>query len=243
MPLPQEGYQFARNAGGYTPVWDPSPRCSFGSVNAGDPGLYVGGGGVNGAFGASLKYHTSFQQLHEHALNIARSDTGSSDGTCLTSRFLCVPDASTLCKSVSKCYVRVIPELMSDSPTGICIIHLLDPQHRPLHVNNAAMVYVVGPRGKHGPASDFLTQVKLTAKNMLAAVNEFNRLNPQDALKLLRVCLISGGIFRHKKVSKDQVAQAVIAGLADTWDASHSPKLDFAWDQSAFQNAMHQNTL
>eukprot|EP01057_Protomagalhaensia_wolfi_P000922 Protomagalhaensia_wolfi_Nauph_80__921@NODE_152_length_3403_cov_117_267241_g113_i0_p3_GENE_NODE_152_length_3403_cov_117_267241_g113_i0NODE_152_length_3403_cov_117_267241_g113_i0_p3_ORF_typecomplete_len187_score22_03_NODE_152_length_3403_cov_117_267241_g113_i015172077 len=186
MPLPKEAYQFARNAGGYTPVWDSTPSCSFGSVNAGDPGLYVGGGGVNAAFGASLKDHNSFQQLHEQALSIARSNSGNGDGTCLTSKLLCVPNASALCKSVTKCYVRVPPEMLSDSPTGICIIDLLEPEHRPLHANNAAMVYIVGPRGKNGPAGDFLNQVKLTAKNMLLAVNEFNKLNPEDALKLLR---------------------------------------------------------
>eukprot|EP01053_Blabericola_migrator_P007706 Blabericola_migrator_1__7705@NODE_3931_length_1420_cov_121_954915_g2432_i0_p1_GENE_NODE_3931_length_1420_cov_121_954915_g2432_i0NODE_3931_length_1420_cov_121_954915_g2432_i0_p1_ORF_typecomplete_len228_score45_68NMT/PF01233_19/0_11_NODE_3931_length_1420_cov_121_954915_g2432_i0158841 len=222
---------FGRDAGGYTPVWDANPPGRFASVNAGDPGLYVGGGGVNLAFARSFGNSTFFEALHGKAVEAAGTD----------GKLHKVEIPQELKSKVLHCFVKAVPSL--GSVTGICIIDVLAPGLRPLSDKNVAMVYVVGPRGKTFKANEFLHAVEVTAANMMQAVNEYNNLVPDLSIQFMRVCLVSGGIFKHKDVTKEEVAGAIIKGLSDNYTEGVSCKIDFAYDQDAFRRAMTQSRL
>eukprot|EP01054_Gregarina_sp_Poly1_P001483 Gregarina_sp_Poly_1__1482@NODE_1370_length_4273_cov_48_215882_g918_i0_p1_GENE_NODE_1370_length_4273_cov_48_215882_g918_i0NODE_1370_length_4273_cov_48_215882_g918_i0_p1_ORF_typecomplete_len247_score35_37_NODE_1370_length_4273_cov_48_215882_g918_i0104844 len=237
-----EAFDFGEDVGGWTPVWDSNPGGPFGSVNAGDPSLYVGGGGINAAFGRSLKFPKSYTALHRAAFQLARLNINSDD-TLDTSQLLEVPEPTKYCSSVSRCFARVAPELSTDNdPTGLVIIDVLCASDRPLHYNNFAMIYVVGPQGRGFTASQFLKSVELTGANTMIALNQYNAsIVDTDKLQTVRMCLVSGGVFKHRSTTKDDVAEALIRGMAKHWNHRLSPRINFAWDQNAFQNAMKKS--
>eukprot|EP01055_Gregarina_sp_Pseudo9_P001802 Gregarina_sp_Pseudo_9__1801@NODE_2223_length_1088_cov_16_958055_g2047_i0_p1_GENE_NODE_2223_length_1088_cov_16_958055_g2047_i0NODE_2223_length_1088_cov_16_958055_g2047_i0_p1_ORF_typecomplete_len242_score15_84GARS_N/PF02844_15/0_41GARS_N/PF02844_15/1_8e03_NODE_2223_length_1088_cov_16_958055_g2047_i03041029 len=237
MLLPEEAFQFGANVGGWTPIWDATPSKSFASVNAGDPGLYVGGGGVNAAFGKSLKSASSYTTLHQAAINLG-ADCISEQCKIETTQFNEVQQPSQYCASIAKCFVRLVPELVTPQnyTTGAVIIDVFEPKSCPLHQNNKAMVYVVGPQGRNKTAGQFLSAVELTASNFILALNEYNSKQPR--LDVVRMCLVSGGVFKHKSTSKDDVGVAIVQGIAKYWKPQISPLIEFAWDQDAFQHAM-----
>ena len=72
-------------------------------------------------------------------------------------------------------------------------------------------------------------------------------------IETLRVCLISGGLFRHRQVAKLDVAVALVKGISEgfrcvclflsccdcltTPSPSISPHLNFAYDEGVFEQA------
>jgi len=56
-------------------------------------------------------------------------------------------------------------------------------------------------------------------------------------MELLRICLLSGGVYKHPAASKVEVASALIKGLISGSGGPLMPVLDFAFDDDCFLQA------
>eukprot|EP00747_Dinoflagellata_sp_TGD_P018972 gnl/TRDRNA2_/TRDRNA2_126857_c0_seq2.p1 gnl/TRDRNA2_/TRDRNA2_126857_c0~~gnl/TRDRNA2_/TRDRNA2_126857_c0_seq2.p1 ORF type:complete len:107 (+),score=13.16 gnl/TRDRNA2_/TRDRNA2_126857_c0_seq2:33-353(+) len=82
-----------------------------------------------------------------------------------------------------------------------------------------------------------------TGAAVTAAVSAYNlRCRAHDSeltlpeIEMVRVCLLSGGKFKHPSTSKNEVAEALMKGLLSTHDGgTSSPQLDFAYDGDVFR--------
>merc|ERR1712151_241960 len=111
-------------------------------------------------------------------------------------------------------------------------------------------VYAVGPLGKNAKAEgegpveedrillvkdcpeEFLEEVTNTGKNAVCAVLEYNATHARDqerpSIEVVRVPIISGGIFKHPEVEKSEVAFALLQGIhlaLASVDASVRPEI------------------
>lgn len=197
------------------------------SVNAGDNGLYVGGGTINLHFAGILGTPdaNAFQAIHAKALIDARA------GASITTSF------------PAGCPVRLVYVLLAakDSGSVICpaetvFLDIFADGHEPNgEPANCAMVYAVPPCGATLPdgspdlsrppaytsAAAFLAAVEATASNCVRAVAAYNNdligKHPQLGLKplqVLRTCLFSGNQFRLAGVTPPEVADAIFKGFA-----------------------------
>merc|ERR1719433_1900405 len=114
------------------------------------------------------------------------------------------------------------------------------------------MLYVVGPNGGKRKktetpppsAQEFVGGIRELGKSMMAVVNDYNRSSGKKSsskIEVLRVCLVSGGVFRHPSVSKAAVAEHLMCGLLES-STKASPMLDFAMDEGVFEAAWEQLT-
>jgi hypothetical protein len=124
----------------------------------------------------------------------------------------------------------------------------MEPNQNP---SNIAMIYAIGPEGPQAKSvEDFLDAVEATGKGIIDAVTMHNRAAESDSvssvfrrISTLRVCLISGAKYLHKKATKSQVASAILRGVSAGYVPGHSPSLNFAYDhesgttESVFQEA------
>ncbi len=188
------------------------------SVDAGDNGLYVGGGTINAAFKAQIGPDADrYQKIHEDALASARAGEPVSTGYSSDSP------------------VRLVSVVLSstDPGTGICPAETVfldifakgrSPNGEP---GNYALVYAVPPDGNSGHtptyanAAEFLGAVTRTAANCVAVIADYNArliaVHPELGLELvtvLRTCLFSGGAFRPASLAPSDVAKAIYAGFA-----------------------------
>jgi hypothetical protein len=197
------------------------------SVNAGDNGLYVGGGTINLHFAGILGSPDAdaFQAIHVKALADARA------GANVTTSFSATSP------------VRLVFVLLAskDPGKGICpaetvFLDVFADGHEPNgEPANCAMVYAVPPCGATLPdgspdlsrppvyttAPAFLAAVEATASNCVKAVATYNNdligKYPQLGLKplqALRTCLFSGNQFRLAGVTPSEVADAIFKGFA-----------------------------
>ena len=124
---------------------------------------------------------------------------------------------------------------------GSIFLDIFKKEARPLHDNNVAMLYVVGPRGKgckesksqhykiapggaskvHPPLEDkvsFLTSIAELSKNAMDLIHEYNvnvaRFPNLPKVYEVRWSLVSGGVYMHEDATKMDVAQATIRGMA-----------------------------
>ena len=96
------------------------------------------------------------------------------------------------------------------------------------------MVYAIGPEGSQAASlQDFLTGVEKTGENIMVAVSSHNQAEGAARVEVLRVCLVSGGLFKHEEASKTDVARALMIGLSRGYEDGASPMLDFAFDQES----------
>ncbi len=188
------------------------------TVNAGDNGLYVGGGTINLAFSKQIGADSSqFQALHQEALKNARAG----------SQFVTAFAGGGPVKLIA---VHLAPD---DAGSGACpaetvFLDVFSDQHWPKqNPANSIMIYVVPPDGSGGnvpsykTADDFLSAVERSAASCLRALAEYNqRLVPADLtntlkpVPVLRTCLFSGGQFRAPNVKKEDVASRIFAGFS-----------------------------
>lgn len=146
-------------------------------------------------------------------------------------------------------------------PVGLVSIAVFPRGRRPASSDrNVAMVYAVGPNCgnvKKGRAVDqmdaeaFLDIVQTIGAAIAAAVVAYNREAVKSRselqmprIEIVRICLLSGGIYMHPDVSKVRVAKSLIRGLVrqshEDEDGDLRPCLDFAWDNDVFRAAWHQ---
>ena len=128
------------------------------------------------------------------------------------------------------------------------------PPH-PLLTTGAVAVDTVGPNC--GPqrrqaqsaleqsmrADQFLQTIAQIGASIASAAAQYNahptRQQQQlPPLELLRICLLSGGVFRHPHCSTHDVATAIIRGLTSAGpDAAQPVALEFAYDHDVFRTA------
>jgi hypothetical protein len=146
------------------------------------------------------------------------------------------------------------------SPVGLISIAVFPEDRRPKgSAKNVAMIYVVGPncgtevtRGKRDvddmSAQDFLEVVDAIGNAITDAVVQYNTAaepilrTSLPQIEMVRVCLLSGGVFRHPDATKLQLAKSLVTGLlrgGTPWDGDRTlvPTLDFAWEADVFRTA------
>jgi hypothetical protein len=251
----------------FSEIYLPDPPANFASLNAGDYLLHVGGGGINREFRVTLEAcgqhpEHKYERLHQELLRGAsrtpgklywlqrpsQAETNASDDWLLEDTVaFCglVPPGSRMAKL---------------SPVGLISIAVFPEDRRPKgSAKNVAMVYVVGPncgsavsRGQREvdemSAQDFLEVVDAIGNAITDAVVQYNTAaeptlrTSLPQIEMVRVCLLSGGVFRHPDASKLQLAKSFVTGLlrgGTPWDGSRTtvPTLDFAWDADVFRTA------
>jgi len=192
------------------------------TVNAGDNGLYVGGGTINLSFATQIGDGADdFTAAHQAALDAARKGTkvmpGPAAGGALALITTALSGADT---GADPCpgetvFLDVFAE--NKWPKG--------------NAANAAMLYVVPPyggdamyRADHPPAyaddAAFLEGVKRAAAACVTLLADYNlhQIAAHPALKLkritvLRTCLFSGGQYRPASLRPEAVARAIHEGF------------------------------
>jgi len=103
---------------------------------------------------------------------------------------------------------------------------------------NKAMIYCVGPRGE-STADDFKNAVYIVGKNIANAVYHYNNKKDTESIDYVRICLISGGGFKHEDVSRIEVAECLIKGINDVNVNRQAKNIvyNFAFDNDAFKQA------
>ncbi|MBF9035875.1 hypothetical protein HKCCE2091_16630 [Rhodobacterales bacterium HKCCE2091] len=198
------------------------PASRMASVNAGDPGLYVGGGTINLAFSGEIDDPDAYTLIHKQALMSARLGHGPKTGFPATApvRLVQVTRGATDPARGGVGAGTVFLDVFASPPHGVA--------------ENAAMVYLVPPNGATIPdPKDFLAAVATATANVAASVAAYNAAVARgdsayagmEPLTDLRTCLFSGGQFRHPSVDVDDVARTIFDAL-DTALAADAGGLD-----------------
>jgi hypothetical protein len=112
---------------------------------------------------------------------------------------------------------------------------------------NKAMIYCVGPKGGRSTAENFKNAVYIVGKNIANAIYHFNNKTDTDTEKIdyVRVCLISGGSFKHDSVSHIEVAECLIKGIheVNVYRQIKNVVYNFAFDNDAFRQAFNNLKL
>lgn len=203
----------------YSPIWRRSAEGGsvLASVNAGNAAMFVGGGGINLSFEASLGSAVSAQlgTIQTQALAAAQAGTSvsasytASDPVVLVSVQL-PPGAAPAATFPNE---TVLVDVLSDSA---------QPHSNP---RNAVMLYAVPPDGRvtslYPDKPGWLASVSRTAGNVVAALAHYNAtlVAAYPALKLptvptIRMCAIAASIFRQPGATPQEVAEAIYAGMA-----------------------------
>ena len=100
------------------------------------------------------------------------------------------------------------------------------------------MIYCVGPRGE-STADDFKNAVYIVGKNIANAIYHYNNKKDTESIDYVRICLISGGGFKHEDVSRIEVAECLIKGINDVNVNRQAKNIvyNFAFDNDAFKQA------
>ncbi len=187
------------------------------SVNAGDPGLYVGGGTINAHFGEVVPDANQYTAIHNIALDQVRK--APTDTITVTTTF----------ESVTPLPVSVVLASLADgdsgsgSPSaGTTFLDVFSKDSRPDSLpENYAMIYIVPPHGsRYDTDKAFLSAVGTAATRSVNVVSKYNELLSGDLagmglqpINVIRMCLFSGGAFRRAGLESSQVAKANFDGL------------------------------
>ena len=248
--------------GKFSVVYLEQPDANFASLNAGDYDLYVGGGAINKAFCVALeacgqKPNGKFQELHKALLKKAGASPGELQWVGSED-----VDAWALEDCIGCCgLLPAANRFQQLSPVGLVSITVFPEGRRPMKSDrNVAMMYAVGPNCgdtlKEGrrdvddmTKAQFLEVLKEVGAAMASAIRQYNEAavaGPTLAapagvmlprIDVLRVCLLSGGVYKHTDASKVEVASALIQGLVACGAGPAMPLLDFAFDEDCFQKA------
>ena len=180
------------------------------SVNAGDNGLYVGGGTINLAFSTQVADPAAYTAIHTTALTQARA------GTFVSNTYA----ATDPVRLVSVILPPTDQPSASGGPAETLFLDIftagMTPHNEP---SNYAMLYLVPPYGPgYASDQDFLDAVTRSAVNIINALAHYNStLVPANAglaaIPVLRNCLYSSSGYKRPTVSRDAVALAVYTGF------------------------------
>jgi hypothetical protein len=106
---------------------------------------------------------------------------------------------------------------------------------------NKAMIYCVGPKGGKSSADNFKNAVYIVGKNIANAIYHYNNKIDTEKIDYVRVCLISGGSFKHDNVSHIEVAECLIKGIHEVNINRHVKNIvyNFAYDNDVFRQAFN----
>src|SRR5436190_11161009 len=167
----------------FTPVYDPDPQSIFGSVNAGSKELFVGGSGINQAFQKILRNAGQNTDIYQNYHKDLLSNNK-----------------------------RNKPNFIEDSLVieTFVFVHKFKNNFPYNNPKNKYMFYLVPPKGEDFPAkNNFLKAVQYVSKKIVDALNN----NLTNDINILRICLFSGNIYKHKDATKKEVAKAILNGL------------------------------
>lgn len=219
-----------------------------GSVNAGTSnGSYVfavGLGGINGSFKRALvkagQTTDDYQQIHQNLYNVAgkrltASESKFSNDDPVQFSLMLKPD----------------PSFNLPKYDGIVFIDVFNSKQLP-HSNslNSSMIYLVPPdHTNYSDQASFFKAIEASCITIVKALDIYNTKHATPgnvlnlkAIKNIRMCLFSGGIYRGS-AEQDDVASHNLAGL-EQGISSLGPKqdsivkIDFenSYDQSTRQN-------
>lgn len=209
----------ASPGGKFSPIYRSlnAPGANLVSVNAGDNGLYVGGGTINLAFSKQVADPAAYTAIHTHALAQARA------GVFVTSNYT----ASDPVRLVS---VILPPTDQPSAPDGSAETVFLDVFTAGMtphsEAANYSMLYLVPPNGPvYASDQDFLDAVTRSAVNIINVLAHYNTtLVPAQSglniIPVLRTCLYSSSGYKRPTVTRDQVALALYAGFDTQLHAS-----------------------
>ena len=109
---------------------------------------------------------------------------------------------------------------------------------------NKAMIYCVGPKGR-STADNFKNAMYIVGKNIANAIYLYNNKIDTEKIDYVRICLISGGSFKHDNVSHIEVAECLIKGIHEV-NINRQVKntvYNFAYDNDAFRQAFNNLQL
>jgi hypothetical protein len=135
---------------------------------------------------------------------------------------------------VSFCAARLCNQ--SPHPFGAAFLDIFKGDRRPYGCEkNIGLIYTAGPLGKNAKAdgegpvdparatlvkdspTEFLDEVSKTAMNVMCAILDYNTFHAgrleTPKIEVVRVPIISGGIFKHPDVKKHEVALALLWGI------------------------------
>eukprot|EP00929_Paragymnodinium_shiwhaense_P016008 TRINITY_DN124118_c0_g1_i1.p1 TRINITY_DN124118_c0_g1~~TRINITY_DN124118_c0_g1_i1.p1 ORF type:complete len:365 (-),score=86.31 TRINITY_DN124118_c0_g1_i1:40-1134(-) len=241
---------FCKNPGPgkFTSLYEADPPMeNFASVNAGNGRkLHIGGSGINGQFERELSAArhpiAEYQKVHQLLMNLAckvpgelvRAPEGSLERhTALTDAFAMVQDSEG---------------------HGFVVVDVFRPDLRPLHQENVAMVYCVGPdRREHSSDDSFVAALQQLGESVAHACNCYNAVVAEahvdgslPPLWRVRMSLVSGGKYAGK-VPKPIVARTLLRGLVRGTAAATSgdgvaDELEFelTYDEGVFEAAWNE---
>ncbi|MEK9657551.1 MAG: hypothetical protein VW378_04180 [bacterium] len=212
------------NRNGYSEIFNKINQEGVGlaSVNAGATTLFVGGGGLNRAFGATLKstrgfkeYHT---QLQQYGAPKCEAPPQSISGVAHSYR---LPPT----KSAKDVFIHRL--------TGDALKH---PYNQ---ASNKHMIYVVPPeRGLYQGDDEFLEAVQDTAQHLIRTVRAYNaQAASQDKITTVRMGAFSAGGYRGEVDPRD-VMQRIISGVVQELDNSDNQDLQTIEYAQEFQDLL-----
>mmetsp|Transcript_30146 Transcript_30146/g.47262 ORF Transcript_30146/g.47262 Transcript_30146/m.47262 type:complete len:308 (+) Transcript_30146:49-972(+) len=250
--VPRNRVTFYQPKGAFTPIYESKEEASyskpFASVNAGAFALFVGGGAINRAFAMTLHAAghkvQAYQLAHRYLYSNAEAK-GLGVGELANWKDVADQDVSLPGGVVSSSILRSSLEarfLNSQTLAGTVFIDVFEDDKKPMeNPDNVAMAYLVGPEGSQaeGP-EDFLEACKYAGNNLMTALTLHNKAGTVPKIEVFRMCLVSGGIFKHPDTSKLEIAKAFIQGLSSSFDPDSSPDIEFAYDEDAYKMAYEE---
>lgn len=236
---------------GFTPPFEESPSEAVCSVNAGNGKLTVGGGGINAQFASLLSgaghdlqaYTTLFSQLLQEAVLANDENPKVFVATTLETQ-LSHPDLN-----FALCRLPKNKSVFKGTNEGIVFVCTFKEKFPHGNSNNFGFLYVVGPDGSNYDSIDgFLDSVHQVGENLVTALCDYNGMAKRESSKKMtriqtcRICLISGGIFKHSGVSKLDVAKSLLNGIAEGYRHGPAPRFNFAYDDDVFRTAWVETT-
>lgn len=248
----------------FTPVFEMTSEKNFATVVPGDDALFVGGGALNGAAGRilgacplapnrPLQDIEKYQELHESLFK--KTNEQSIHRLWAASATMLLAHGHL---EFSSC--RLFPGRMKNF--GSAFVHIFKNVCRPMNQHSVGFVYTVGPLGVNARAPGepaipegrindvmkndrhFVEYLKQTAANCVHAVLEYNTMCRHHLdlphIEVLRMPLISGGVFRHPLVSKKDVAIALLRGVLEALQSGKDEvglEVNFAYDEDSFKKA------
>nr|PVC51008.1 hypothetical protein MACL_00001866 [Theileria orientalis] len=231
-----------------TPLYETNPTEFVVSVDAGNPELSVGGAGVNGAFGSLFQemgydlnsFRTLFTDLLKHTRKLNNEDP---------TQFMATAEEPNNHVLFSLCRIPNDSSYFKHENEGVVFVTIFKNKFPHSNSHNLGFVYVVGPNGaNYKTVDDFLDAVHKLGDNMVTALCDYNGTAKRETAKKLprvttcRLCLVSGGIYKHPEVTKLDVAKSLLNGVAEGYRHGPTPRFNFAYDEDVFRVAWCETT-
>lgn len=230
---------------------------NFASLNSGDNNLCIGRGSINLEFKKELtqyghnSYHINVinQELYKITKNNYNLIWLKTPNGVINSNVNPVNnwhEKTNNFKAICGLYKTNIYEIENNSETGFVSIFIFKEDKRPKHNKNIAMIYTVGPYcnfNNYTSKDIFLKKLKLVGVNISVALKYYNdNVEETDKIKIIRICLVSGGRYKHVDATKIEVAKTLIIGLSLP-SYNNEVIYDFAYDENSFKTAYDQLLL